>query len=231
MLSPEVCQFLTYWRSLGGGYRVPERTLLDLRQLTQILPWMFILEMAADGAMRYRLAGSALEGAVGRGMAGETHNSVFAEFEQAAVLEELYAVALVQGCGVLKTGSFTLASTTSQALEFITLPFSDPRAMGGIIFVGIIRPFEYHNVDFDDKWGELSEEINRLFVVPSPRIVRLSQLSERVTSSFQEMDVKLRVLNLKKVIEIDGLGVHHQYSEIPSFNIDTFEETSSGILN
>ncbi|MEX0299063.1 MAG: PAS domain-containing protein [Kordiimonas sp.] len=231
MLSPEVCQLLAYWRSLGGGERLPDRASLDLRQLTHIMPWMFILEMTADGALTYRLAGSSLEEALGRGMAGETYYSIFSQTEQACIMEELYATALVQGSGVLRTGSLKLASRSKFNLEVMSLPFSDPRAMGGVILVGVIRPFEARNQAFIDKWGEFDQQLKRLFIVPSPRVVGTSHLSDRVNKSLSALKIDLRVMDLPKVIEIDHSGMHHKFPEVPSVSLDKFRAANPSILN
>lgn len=231
MLSPEVCQLLGYWRSLGGGERLPERAALDLRQLTHIMPWMFILEMTEDGALTYRLAGSSLEEALGRGMAGETYYNIFSKTEQACIMEELYATALVQGSGVLRTGSMKLGSQDKFDLEVISLPFNDARAMGGVILVGVIRPFEAKNHAFIDKWGEFDQQLKRLFVVPSPRIVGMPHLSGRVRSSLTALKIDLRVMDLPKVIEIDHNGMHHKFPEVPSLSLDKFRRLNPSILN
>lgn len=231
MLSCEVCHLLTYWHSLGGGSEVPDKAILDLRQLTSILPWMFILEMSDDGALVYRLAGSSLEGAIGRGMAGENYTSVLAQIEHAMFLEELYAVALVQGCGIMRSGSFTLAENKAQNLEVLVLPFNDSRAMGGSIFVGVIRPFDYHNAGFADNWGTLEEQVNRLYVVPSPRILKEEHLSTRVTKSVKGLGIELRALDVRKMVEIDKRGLHKEYDEVPSLNIDSFSSINTAYSN
>jgi hypothetical protein len=231
LLSPEVCQLLGYWWSLGGGEKVPERSALDLRHLTSILPWMFILEMAADGSLRYRLAGSSLEEAIGHGMAGETYCNVFSATEQAAIMEELYAVSLVQSSGILRTGSFILNCEKRYDLEVLSLPFQDPRSMGGVILVGVVRPFEFRNQGFVDKWGEFDQRVESILAVPSPRVISTGQLSGRVNGLLDEFGIQLRAMDLKKVIEIDDKGLHHKYDEVPSLNLDKFLLVPASALN
>jgi len=231
LLSPEVCQLLGYWRSLGGGDKVPERNLLNLRHLTSILPWMFILEMSSDGSLRYRLSGSSLEEAIGHGMASETYGNVFAETEQAALMEELYAVSLVQSAGILRTGSFKLHSEKRFNLEVLSLPFQDARAMGGTILVGVVRPFEFQNQGFVDKWGEFDQRVERILTVPSPRVITTNQLSGRVNCLLADFDIDLRALDMEKVIEIDDRGLHDKYKEVPSLSLDQFDHGSSSALN
>jgi len=231
VLCPEVCQLLSYWRSLGGGVTVPERNVLDLRRLTSIMPWMFILEMSPDGSLRYRLAGSLLEEALGCGMAGQTYCTVFSSTEQASIMEELYAVALVQSSGILRTGSFKLNAEANFDLEVLTLPFLDSRAMGGTILVGVVRPFEVQNRSFVDKWGEFEQRLKRIYTIPSPRIVMSSQFSGRVLGLLDELGIEMRAMDLDKVIEIDYNGLHHKYEEVPSVSLETFDQGVDGILN
>ncbi len=224
MLCPEICLFLGYWYSLCKGNSVPQRGQLDLRELTSILPWMFILEMAPDGALRYRLAGSALESAMGRGMAGRTYSSVLSETEQGSVMEEMYATALVQGCGILRTGTFQIEADSNFDLEVLSLPFVEERAMGGVIMVGVVRPFEVNNQGFIDKWGGFEQSLQQLLVVPSPRALMEEHLSKRVKDLLDNLKVTLRAIDLPKVIEIDRKGQHQLYTAIPSLslaNIDT----------
>ena len=231
MLSLEVCQLLAYWRSLGGGDGVPERSALDLRRLTSVLPWMFILEMAGDGSLRYRLVGSSLEEAIGRGMAGQTFGEVFADGSQAAFMEELYAVALVQSSGVLRTGSFKLHSDNAFNMEVLTLPFQDARAMGSTILVGAVRPFESDNRHFTDLWGQFDQQIDELLTIPSPRAVTSSLLSVRVHAFLAEHDLELRAMDLNKVIELDKRGMHDKHSEIPSLSLDALGASPASSLN
>jgi len=231
VLSSEVCQLLVYWRSLGGGKKVPERCALNLRHLTAILPWMFILEMASDGSLRYRLAGSALEEAIGRGMAGETFGHIFSDTRQAALMEELYAVALVQSCGILGTGSFKLKSDNTFDMEVITLPFLDPRAMGSTILLGVFRPFQAQNRNFVDKWGEFDQKLEKLLTIPSPRSVTASLLSLRVHSLLEELEIELRAMDLEKVMKIEGRGLNDRYPDVPSLSLDSLETARSSTLN
>ncbi|MCJ9427635.1 PAS domain-containing protein [Kordiimonas marina] len=230
-MSPELCQFLRYWRSLGGGDRVPDRNQLDLRKLTSLLSWMFILEMGKEGALRYRLSGSSLEGAVGCGMSGRVYADIFADHDQAALMEELYAVALVQSCGILRTGAFSLASGRRFDLEVLVLPFAEPRVMGGTELVGVVRPFDYQNQGFIDKWGGFEHEINSLLVVPSPRILTPKHLSPRVLGAMDRAGLEMRALDMETMLELDRLGVQEQYPDVPSLSLDAFDGPQEQSLN
>ncbi len=221
MLSAEVCQLLGYWTSLGGGLTVPARPSLDLRQLTSLMPWMFILEMSADGSLRYRLAGSSLEEAVGRGMAGRTYCDIFSDREQAAIMEELYAVALVQACGILRTGGLSFEDNQRFDMEVLALPFVEARAMGGIILVGVVRPFDTANMGFVDRWGGFRQDISEILVVPSPRVMGLAQLSPRVTAALELLNIKVKALDVGRLLEIEKNGGVPGLLGLPSFDLET----------
>lgn len=217
--------------SIGGGNATPARSLLDLRRLTTILPWMFILEMGDDGSLRYRLAGSSLEEAVGRGMATRTYSEIFSDHEQAAIMEELYAVALVQSCGVLRTGSLSFNDKERFAMEVLALPFAEPRAMGGTILVGVVRPFDVDNMAFVDRWGGFRQELSEILIVPSPRVLAEEQLSARVRRALAILSVKVRALDTAKLLEIDRKGGVPGLMGVPAVDLDSLTGFQSRTLN
>lgn len=231
VLSAEVLRLLGYWQSLGGGERVPERSELDLRKLTTILPWMFILEMAEDGCLRYRLSGSALEEAVGRGMAGRTYAEIFSDHEQAAIMEELYAVALVQSCGVLRTGSLSFDEDERFAMEVLALPFIETRAMGGTVFVGVVRPFAVDNLEFVDRWGGFKHDLSEILLVPSPRVVQEGQFSQRVRDALSRMHIQVRALDIEKLLEIDRKGGVPGLMGLPALDLRNLSDSQRQSLN
>ena len=219
LLSSEVCQLLGYWESLGGGQNIPERSSLDLRQLTAILPWMFILEMGGDGSLRYRLAGSSLEESVGRGMAGRTYCEIFADREQAAVMEELYAIALVQSCGLLRTGALAFQDDKRYEMEVLALPFVEARAMGGIVLVGVVRPFDFDNMGFVDRWGDFR------------RVLTNKQLSGRVNAALELMAVQIRALDVQALLNIQRKGGVPGMMGLPSVELETLSGQQNQALN
>lgn len=230
MLSPELCQLLAYWNALGGAEAPPEREQLDLRQVTGLLPWMFILEMSTDGALKYRLAGSSLEEAVGRGMAGQNYADIFQDHEQASVMEELYATALVQGCGLVRTGAFSLDDTEKFELEVLTVPFSDARAFGGTVLVGVVRPFDVLNQGFMDHWGSFHQDLTTLMVVPAPRIMTPEHLSDRVNGTLDLMGVEIRALDVLKVLQLFGRGGSDDL-DVPSLDLARLSDEQQHQLN
>lgn len=227
LLSYEVFELLSYWQSIGGGERVPEKSQLDLRLLKSILPWMFILEMSKDGALRYRLAGSALEEAIGRGMTGQIYGEVFASAEQAAMMEELHAVSLVQSSGLLRIGSFNLSGGHKIELEVVTLPFQDTRVMGGVILVGVVAPFEFQNQGFIDHWGEFDQRLSTLLTVGSPRLLTYHQLSKKVQLLLKKLNVELMALDTEKLLALEASNKAHLHAEVPVLDLTSCEEQPS----
>ncbi|WP_262689526.1 PAS domain-containing protein [Kordiimonas aestuarii] len=231
MLSAEVCRLLGYWVSLGGGQTIPERSALDLRQLSSILQWMFILEMGGDGSLRYRLAGSSLESAAGCGMAGKTYSEIFSDHEQAAIMEELYAVALVQSCGLLRTGALSFRDDERFEMEVLALPFVEARAMGGIVLVGVVRPFDSENMGFVDRWGGFRQELSEILVVPSPRVMGPGQLSSRVQAALDLLSIRIKALDVHRLLEIDRKGGVPGLMGVPSVGLDSLSGEQRQTLN
>jgi hypothetical protein len=189
---------------------------------------MFILAMAEDGALRYRLAGSSLEAAIGRGMANQIFSDVFANSEQAMFMEELYATSLVQGCGLFRRGTFNLLDEEGRTLEVIALPFQDTRTMGGTVLVGLVAPFEVQNQGFVDHWGELEQNLSALYSIPSPHALGYSQLSERVQQVLLKRQIPFNVMDVKKTLEA---GQKEQYAEHPEIPVLSMNRSSTHIVN
>ncbi len=187
--------------------------------------------MSNDGSLRYRLAGSSLEEAFGCGMSGKAYADIFRDNEQASVMEELYAVALVQSSGLVRTGAFTL-DEADHDLEVLVLPFAEPRAMGGTILVGVIRPFDVLNQGFLDRWGSFRQDLASLFVVPGPRVVTEGHLSDRVSSTLQVLGIELRALDVETTLTLDRQRANLSGDEaIPSESLVFFESEQLQDLN
>ncbi len=232
MLGSEACQFLRYWCSLGGGRIIPDRSNLELRKLTSLLPWMFILEMGPDGSLRYRLVGSAIEEAMGRGMTGQAYADKFRDPEQAAMLEELYSMALVQSCGLIRSGSFYVDGDCSTQMETLVLPFSEARAMGGVVLVGYMKPFDCYNQSFSDKWGSCGMDISDILVIPAPRILDLNQLSAKAQRLLRDHDVHIEALDVHRVLEMDAAtGIDRETIKSPTLSLEKISTDQIRQLN
>jgi hypothetical protein len=230
-VNTELCQFLSYWHSLGGGRIVPERKRLELRQLTAILRWMFILELSDEGTLKFRLAGSAIEDALGCGITDRDYSDVFSQSGQHDIMEELYALSVVQGCGVLRRGTFTLDGIQHHSMEVLSLPFTDPRVLGGTVMVGVVRPFNHHNNGFKDRREGFNQNIESLFLVPSPHLVTCDQLPQRLQAKITEKQLELRALDTERLLELSASGEFMPYSEFPSHQLDTFVNDMKQALN
>ncbi len=230
-MGPELCNFLNYWRSLGGGDQVPARRLLDLRRLTSILRWMFILEMDDDGSLRFRLAGSSLEEAIGVGMTDQTYNSIFDNTHDSGMAEELYALSIVRGCGVLRCGAVTTDGDYFHELEVLALPFADERAMGGTVLVGAIRPVKLENKSFEDRRETLALSIDDMFLVPSPNLITPRQMSNRLTKLLKEHGIDLRVLDMEQIFNQVEEGIAPNGQNLPSLNLEVAAASVREVVN
>jgi len=231
ILGPELCNFLNYWRSLGGGDQVPARRLLDLRRLTSILRWMFILEMDGDGSLRFRLAGSSLEEAVGFGMTDQTYDSIFDSTLDGGMAEELYGLSIVRGCGVLRSGVVTTDGDYFHELEVLALPFADERAMGGTVLVGAIRPIEIENQSFEDRRDTLVMSIDDMFLLPSPNLITPQQMSNRLTQLLKENGIDLRVVDMEQIFNQVEEGIVPNGQSLPSFNLEVAAAGVQEVVN
>lgn len=230
-MGSELCNFLSYWRSLGGGELVPARRLLDLRRLTSILRWMFILEMNSDGSLRFRLAGSSLEEAMGIGMTDRKYADIFDTSKDNGLAEELYALSIVRGCGLLRCGTFTFDGTYYQEFEVLALPFADERAMGGTVMVATVKPFSFENLGFEDHHRDLEICIDNMFLLPSPTVITPDQISDRLSGSLSDQNLDLRVLDVERVLEMNAVGPLPTDTKLPSFTLETAAAFIPEVLN
>lgn len=231
ILSHELAQFLGYWSALGGGKAIPDRQRLDLRNLTSILRWMFILEMGMDGTLKFRLAGSSLEEAVGCGMTDQSYADIFSLNDGGAITEELYAQCMVKGCGLMRSGTFALGNDGSITLQVLALPFADPRTLGGTVMVGVVRPFDYENHRFQDRRHSFDQNISDLLVIPSPRVVTFAQLSQKLQGNLKARSLTLTALNTQALLDMSQAGVQSGFHEFPTLDPDAIEAAYSGFLN
>lgn len=225
-MGPELCNFLNYWRALGGGERLPARRQLDLRRLTSVLRWMFILEMDNDGSLRFRLAGSSLEELIGVGMTDKTYDSIFDNSLDKGLAEEVYALSIVRACGVLRSGAISVCGNYFHELEVLAVPFADERAMGGTVLVGAMTPVNIENQFFEDRRKSLTVDIDDMFLLPSPNLIMPQQMPLRLIEILKDFDIDLRVLDMEKIFDGNEEGAHRIGQNLPSFNL---ENAAAGI--
>lgn len=222
-----VLSFLNYWRALGGGTQVPSRRSLDLRQLASVLPWMFIMEMASDGTLRFRLAGSSLESAMGVGMTDRNFDELFDTSADDGLGAEIYALSIVRGCGLLRCGSISFDGKNFQPFEVLALPFSDDRALGGTVMVAAVQPFTFENHGFTDMREEIRIRIDKMFMLPSPNIVKPEQVPVHLLEALSEQQIDLKVLDVERLMALITAGELPSGANMPSFSL---ESASQGII-
>lgn len=219
-MGPELVKFLSYWRSLGGGTHVPARNQLDLRQLASMLKWMFIMEMASDGTLKFRLAGSALEEAFGVAMTDRPYSDIFDFRDDQDLAEEVYALSIVRGCGLLRVGRMSFENESVQPLEVLALPFADQRVMGGIVMVAVVQPFSFENIANEDTRDFVSMGVDDIYLIPSPHVVTPAQLPNRLREAVLDAYLNIRVVDPGKLSEFVNAGSAASLKDVPSVSLE-----------
>lgn len=158
---------------------------------------------------------------MGCGMTDRCYGDIFSQNGEGILSEELYALSIVQGCGVLCCGNFTLDGLNQHDLEVMALPFTDQRALGGTVLVGVMKPFDCENSSFIDRRATYQTALDDMLLVPSPRLLSPDQLPARLQARLDEMELELRALDLVRVIEMNATGELLLETRMPSFNLET----------
>jgi len=92
---PVLCDVLAYWRRQRGARRMPRPYDIDPLGLgARLLPHIVLVDVEADGALRYRLVGTVAREAVGRDTRGELVSTYHPDAAYTAWLLSLYRRAL-----------------------------------------------------------------------------------------------------------------------------------------
>lgn len=60
-----------YWNELSSTGRLPSRAQIDPAQITPVLPWTLLIDVAAEDGFRYRLVGTRIVQDMGYDMTGQ----------------------------------------------------------------------------------------------------------------------------------------------------------------
>ncbi len=189
------------------------------------------MEMGSDGSLRFRLAGSSLEEAMGVGMTDRSYAEIFDSSKDSGLAEQIYALSIVRGCGLLRKGTFTFDGTYSQEFEVLALPFADERAMGGTVMVSVVRPFIVENLGFEDSREDLCLDIEDMFLLPSPNVIMPDQIGPELKASLSLQGLDLRVLDMQRLLELNAAGFLSLDMALPSVNLATAAATISDVVN
>lgn len=112
-----------YWLSLWSGNQLPLRSQLSPAYMKDLLPGIGIFEVRAGESSRCRLAGTAIQRALGREIAGSDWRTYTPVDQQAERLKRNSAIANgAVGIGVRNTTTPEGLNSTTQELQ---LPFAD----------------------------------------------------------------------------------------------------------
>lgn len=67
-----------YWRELSGHSGLPSRAQLNPSEITPVLPWTFLIDVAGQGGFRYRLVGTRIVADMGYDMTGQLVSRAYA---------------------------------------------------------------------------------------------------------------------------------------------------------
>jgi hypothetical protein len=133
-----------YWLSLWSGNQLPLRSQLSPSRMKDLLPGIGIFEVRAGESSRCRLAGTAIQRALGREIAGSDWRTYTLPDQQAERLTRNSAIANgAVGIGTRNTITSEGPSTTQE----LQLPFADETEDGArlILFHLDWRPVETLN--------------------------------------------------------------------------------------
>ena len=190
-------QFLSYWDGLRGKGAPPVKELIDLKQILSLLPWVSILELAPDGTVTYRLAGSTFEAAFGTGLKGRTLYSQFADEEEGAFYQRLFSQALVAECGVLINGHARFAAEELSSFSMLALPFRTPESLGCVEYMCVVEPFTYDNHQFLDRFGSIQYFDEEIYLIPQNDLIERDTFDRTVHDMLARKDIALRYLDVQ----------------------------------
>ena len=222
--------FLKYWRGLGGGERVPARHSMDLRELPDAVPWMFIVDMTADGTVMIRLSGSAIQAAMGVGMTDHTYRDLFGDTIDESVGVDTYRLAIVRGCGLYRCGALTLDGHMDQPYEILALPFSDERTLGGTIMVAVLRPVDPQGRDKLSGAENIRLDVQHMLMIPSPNFIKAQQISVDLQKRLKSQKLYPRVMNMEGFLSIAPDG-NLPNADIPSYSLEGAAQRTNEKLN
>lgn len=143
-LSAANAKLARYWLSLWDGDQLPLRSQLSPAQMKDLLPGIGIFEVRAGESSRCRLAGTAIQRALGREIAGSDWRAYTPAAQHAERLQRNCAIASGGvGIGIRNTATPEGQSTTQE----LQLPFADETEDGArlILFHLDWRPAETLN--------------------------------------------------------------------------------------
>lgn len=143
-LSAANAKLAQYWLSLWDGDRLPLRSQLSPARMKDLLPGIGIFEVRAGESSRCRLAGTAIQRALGRELAGCDWRAYTPAAQHAERLQRNCAIANGGvGIGIRSTTAREGVSTTQE----LQLPFADETEDGArlILFHLDWRPGETLN--------------------------------------------------------------------------------------
>jgi hypothetical protein len=169
---PETNTLLSLWRSLGKG-AVPKRDQFSPMHVPQLLPYIFILDLAEDVEdSRIRLIGTAIETAYGAQLTGRTIRDVdLGPGQPREALLKDYRTVAREGIAALSRQSFWVETTGPFCHERLLLPFETDRPgvvtqiVGGFFFDS-----DYKGLPWKRSISKWREDASEHFALTAPAL-------------------------------------------------------------
>ncbi|WND01366.1 PAS domain-containing protein [Temperatibacter marinus] len=165
-IAQHLLNFIRGWNSNPDHYIIPPYLNFSPMSLKELLAHTSILEMDKAGGIFFRLCGSEIEKIYGRSLTNTYMSDLYDDLSEAECLNEIYAQAIIQGCGLIKISvKHFIGNTSSYPMLKLCLPMSHPRSLGGNLLLCLSvypRPsssgLEMQNTTklANDKWLNLS---------------------------------------------------------------------------
>jgi hypothetical protein len=154
---PRVAELLTFWNTARGGHRFPAQADLNLTDIPDLLPNLFILDVLDDHAFGYRFIGSRIDEHMGMSLTGK----VFTQTRSGRVLREITAFfSRVVDQGVMGLLETRLPSERFEWVRYVrmALPLADDhQTVNKIVGLYLFEPTKEDAYDMP-KIGDIDSE-------------------------------------------------------------------------
>jgi hypothetical protein len=125
-----------YWLAKKGERIAPRRADIAPEEITELLPWVFLVEIVGD-RLRYRLVGSAIIDEYGGGLAGKYIDEVDLDHVTAQMVDEYHHAARAIA-PLVSRWSFTKNNGRHLDYERLILPLSADRQTVNMYLCGAV---------------------------------------------------------------------------------------------
>lgn len=147
MIHGETRALVAYWQALRAGRLAPYRIEIDPRDMDCQARNLFVIEVMADGAQRFRLAGSAITDAVGFDLRERPPDAIMAAESRDELTATIAGTLAEPGIGYVRLRA---AHAPTEMWEMVLLPL---RSDGGALnrLIGLVHPLGTHDAGAESR--------------------------------------------------------------------------------